>query len=131
MCLRNELDFWNVHGILNTSGLLQSEAQRYSCYFCKRPEVFMISRTDQKSKLLLIFIFYYKNLKYRNYFYNLGKIKFSILYVIVLTNLLECKTEKRNSQCEHGQLKKQTRGLLCTCDSGVALCQSQHLCHFG
>ena len=22
-CLRNELDFWNVHGILNTSGLLQ------------------------------------------------------------------------------------------------------------
>ena len=22
--LRNELDFWNVHGIMNTSGLLQS-----------------------------------------------------------------------------------------------------------
>ena len=24
-CLRNEFDFWNVHGIKNTSGLLQSK----------------------------------------------------------------------------------------------------------
>ena len=23
--LRNEFDFWNVHGIMNTSGLLQSK----------------------------------------------------------------------------------------------------------
>ena len=34
--------------------------------------------------------------------------------------------EKRNSQLEHGQPKEQTRGLFCTCDSGVARRQSQH-----
>ena len=33
--------------------------------------------------------------------------------------------EKQNSQCEHGQPMEQTRGLFCTCDSGVARCQSQ------
>ena len=37
--------------------------------------------------------------------------------------------EKRNSQCEHGQPMEQTRNLFCTCDSGVALCQSQHQFH--
>ena len=26
--LRNEFDFWNVHGIMNTSGLLQSKESR-------------------------------------------------------------------------------------------------------
>ena len=25
---------------------------------------------------------------------------------------------------------EQTRGLFCTCESGVARCQSQHQCHF-
>ena len=34
--------------------------------------------------------------------------------------------EKRNSQLEHGQPMEQSRGLFCTCDSGVAGCQSQH-----
>ena len=44
---------------------------------------------------------------------------------------MECKTEKRNSQLrEHRQPMEQTRGLLCTCDSGVTRCQSQHQCHF-
>ena len=38
--------------------------------------------------------------------------------------LLECKTEKQNSQCEHGQPMEQTRNLFCTCNSGVARCQS-------
>ena len=42
----------------------------------------------------------------------------------------EWKTEKRNSQLEHGQPMEQTRGLFCTCDSGVARCQSQHQCSF-
>ena len=32
--------------------------------------------------------------------------------------------EKRNSQFENGQPMEQTRGLFCTCDSGVARCQS-------
>ena len=36
------------------------------------------------------------------------------------------KTEKQNSQGEHGQPMEQTRGLFCRCDSGVAHCQSQH-----
>ena len=34
--------------------------------------------------------------------------------------------EKRNGQLEHGQPIGQTKGLICTCDSGVARCQSQH-----
>ena len=38
--------------------------------------------------------------------------------------------EKQNSQLEHGQPMEQTRGLFCTCDSGVARCQSQHQYHF-
>ena len=38
--------------------------------------------------------------------------------------------EKRNNQLEHGHPMEQTRGLFCTCDSGVARCQSQHQYHF-
>ena len=38
--------------------------------------------------------------------------------------------EKRNSLLEHGQPLEQTRGLFCTCDLGVACCQSQHQYHF-
>ena len=53
-----------------------------------------------------------------------------LVYVILLTVLLECKTENRNSQCEHRQPMEQTIGLFCMCDSGVARCQSQHKCHF-
>ena len=34
--------------------------------------------------------------------------------------------EKRNSQLEHREPMEQTRGLFCTCESGVARCQSQH-----
>ena len=40
--------------------------------------------------------------------------------------MLECKAEKRKSQCEHGQPMEQIRGLFCMCNSGVARCQSQH-----
>ena len=54
---------------------------------------------------------------------------FVLKYILVLTVLLECKTEKQNSQCEHGQPMEQTRGLFCMCDSGVAHCQLQHQCH--
>ena len=38
--------------------------------------------------------------------------------------------EKRKSQLEHGQPMEQTRGIFCTCESGVARCQSEHQCHF-
>ena len=38
--------------------------------------------------------------------------------------------EKRNTQLEHGQPMMQTRGLFCTCNSGVARCNSQHQYHF-
>ena len=34
--------------------------------------------------------------------------------------------EKLNNQLEHGQPMEQTRGLFCTCDSGVIRCHSQH-----
>ena len=38
--------------------------------------------------------------------------------------------EKRNRQFVNGQPMEQTGGLFCTCDSGVARCQSQNQCHF-
>ena len=47
---------------------------------------------------------------------------------MVLTTLSECKTEKCNSQLEHGQPMERKRGLFCMCNSGVARCQSQHRC---
>ena len=37
------------------------------------------------------------------YIYNLGVKTILYLYLIIFTVLLECKTEKRNSQCEQGQ----------------------------
>ena len=37
--------------------------------------------------------------------------------------------EKRNSRLEYGQPMEQTRRLFCTCDSGVARCQSQNQYH--
>ena len=48
--LRNEFNFRNVRGIMNTSGLLQSN----------------IDEQTKKLNLLLIFTFYYE-LKYKNY----------------------------------------------------------------
>ena len=56
--LINEFNFWNVHGIMNTSGLLQSKWSP-SCNFA-RPKVSMIPWIFQKFNLLLIFTFYYK-----------------------------------------------------------------------
>ena len=52
-----------------------------------------------------------------------------MLYLIVLTAFLECKTEKQNSQCEDGQPMEQTSSLFGMCHSGVARCQSPHQCH--
>ena len=81
-----------------------------------------------KLNLLLIFTFYYKYLKYKDYI-NLGDETILYLIFITLRVLLECKAEKRNSQCEHGQPMEQSISLFCTCHSGVAGCQSQHQCH--
>ena len=64
------------------------------------------------------------------YIYNLGNKTDLYQYVIVLTVLLECKTEKQNSQREQRQFMEQTRSLFCMCDIGVAHYQSQHQCHF-
>ena len=49
--LRNEFDFWNVHGIINTSGLLQETRSIHN------------SMNRPKLNLFLIFTFYYKYLK--------------------------------------------------------------------
>ena len=64
--LRNELNFWNVHGIMTTLGL-----------FCKVSEALWASLTLQETRITcihgsinrpkLIFTFYYKYLKYKNY----------------------------------------------------------------
>ena len=68
---RDEFNFWNVHGIMTTSGLLLvSEARcEASRSLWKRPFVCMIpwTGTDQKFNLLLIFTFYYKYLNYKTY----------------------------------------------------------------
>ena len=58
--------------------------------------------------------------------YNLGDKTILNLLFNRITVLVEYKTEKRNSQCEHGQPMQQTRSLFCTCDSGAACCHSQH-----
>ena len=49
--------------------------------------------------------------------YNLGNK--TVLYLICnrIDGFLECKTEQRNSQCEHGQPMEQTKGFFCTPDS--------------
>ena len=38
--------------------------------------------------------------------------------------------EKLNSQLEQGQPMEQMGGFFCTCESGMARCQSQHQYHF-
>ena len=55
-----------------------------------------------------------------------------VLYLIYncINGFIECKLEKRNNQCEHGQPMEQKKGLFYTCDSGVARCQSHDQCHF-
>ena len=60
--LRNKFDFWNIHGIMNTSGFLQSKLS-------PRQETQSIhdSMNRPKLNLLLIFTFNYKYPKYRNY----------------------------------------------------------------
>ena len=73
--------------------------------------------------LLLIFTVYYTYLKYKN-ISNLGIKTVLYLNLIALMVKSERKMEKGNSQLEHGQPMEQTRGLLSTCDSGVARCQS-------
>ena len=45
-------------------------------------------------------------------------------------DLVECKTENRNSQSEHGQPMEQSNSMFCTCDSGMARFQSQHKFQF-
>ena len=62
--LRNEFDFWKVHGILNTSGLLQSKwsPKEGLHLLCKRPEVFMIPWTSRNWIIITyIYILYYQS----------------------------------------------------------------------
>ena len=126
--LRNEFDFWNVHGIMNTLGLLKSEREALaSSSLCKRPKASMIPCTDQKLNLLRIIACYNKYLKYRNYLYFMKRNSFFFIYVIVLTFLLKCEAEQPVSTRTANNINK---SLVCTCDSGVVRCQLQHQCHF-
>ena len=56
-CLRNKFNFWNVHRIMNTSGLLQETRSIHD------------SMNIQKLNLLLIFTFYYKYLKFKKKYF--------------------------------------------------------------
>ena len=60
---RNEFDFWNVFGIMNTSGLMQSRASVFTLTLQETRSIHD-SMNIQKLNLLLIFTFYYKYLKY-------------------------------------------------------------------
>ena len=42
----NKFNFWSVHGIMNTSALLQSSEAFGLHLLCKRPEVFMNPSTS-------------------------------------------------------------------------------------
>ena len=78
-------------------------------------------------KMNSLFIFTF-NYKYLESIYSLGiKLLCFFKYVIVLTVLLECKTEKRNSQYEHGHKRLV---LYVRLRWGSPQCQSQHQCHF-
>ena len=48
-------------------------------------------------------------------------------YVIILTDVLKCKTEKKEQplQTQSAKGAQQARGLFCMCDLGVAHCQAQ------
>ena len=107
---------------MNTSGLLQSKFGLH-LNFARAPSV---HDSMNRSKIEFIFTFYCKSLKYKNHF-NL-EIK-TVLYLKSNRNLvilLECRTEKQNSQLEHRQPMEQKRSLFCMCDLGVASCKSQH-----
>ena len=60
--LRNKFNFWSVHGIMNTSGLLQSKwmpkGLMFKIIFAWDTMCWMIPWTDQKLNLLLKFPFY-------------------------------------------------------------------------
>ena len=68
--LRNELNFWNVHGIMNTFGLLQSKWSPLWASLTLQETRSIHDSMNIKKKLdfLLIFTFYYKYQKYKNYF---------------------------------------------------------------
>ena len=120
--LRNELNFWNVHRVMNTSGLLQSKWTPKG-FTLTLQEIRSIrdSMNIPKLNLLLIFTFYYKYLKYKKNVYNLG-----------IKTVLHLKYNRINGLVGvgTGSLKEQTRDLFCMCDSGVVRYQSQHQYHF-
>ena len=66
-----------------------------------------------------LYLHFVINNKYLEIIYNLGDK--TILYYLFnrISSLLESKTEKRNSQCEHGQPMAQTRSLFRMCDSNM------------
>ena len=66
--LRNKFDIWNVHGIINSSGLLQNKWRPKGLTLTLQ-ETWSIhdSMNILKLNVFLIFIFYYKYIIYRNY----------------------------------------------------------------
>ena len=78
MHFRNEFNFWKVHGIMNSSGLLQSEREARTL---QETGSIHDSMNLPKLNLLLWLTFYYKYLKYRISF-NLGIIPVTVWYLI-------------------------------------------------
>ena len=55
--LRNEFDFWSVHGIMNTSGLLQSKRSQ-KCFMLTLQETRSIHDSTNRTKIEIITYFY-------------------------------------------------------------------------
>ena len=62
---RNELNFWKVHGIMNTLGLLQSK-------LTAGDPNFHASMNRPKIEFIAHIYTYYKHLKYKKNIYSLG-----------------------------------------------------------
>ena len=103
----------NVHGIMNTLGLLQSKWRPASRNYARDPKY---SWFHEQTKNWIFIAYVY--ILFVEIIYNLG----NETVVFCFCFLLKCKTERRNSQCEHRQPMAQTGVLFCTCDSGVSLC---------
>ena len=64
--LRNEFNFWNVHGIINTLGILQSKCSGFTLTLQETRNIHD-SRNIPKIEFITYIYIYYKYLIYRKY----------------------------------------------------------------
>ena len=125
--LRNEFNFRNVHGAMNTSGLLQE----LHVNFARDPKYSWFHEQTKNWIYCLYLYFYCKCLNYK-IIYNLGNK--TVLYLIC--NRINCHTVCRSVKQKNGTDSMNTtanganKGFVLHVWLGVAHCQSQHQCYF-